>query len=121
MHFEDIISKLQEKVSILENSTQKIFIHHKIRNLRDTYMKLKPRKKRAIEIAGSVVKWIYGSPDAEDLRMLQKNNTNIISKINEIIDYENSQFEINTLINDKIINLTKNINNELTSFVQIGL
>lgn len=76
-------------------------IQIKIYKLHETFMKIRPyamRQKRWDTI-GTVWKWIAGSPDAEDLRMIN-------SSMNSLIDQNNKQVLINEAISKRIQEIT---------------
>lgn len=61
------------------------------------------RTVRSIEAIGQVWKWIGGSPDAEDLRII--NGT-----LNDLIDINNQQFKVNEQSNKRMQHLTDVVN-----------
>lgn len=70
--------------------------------LYETFLKLKPyvvRQKRSIDAIGTVWKWIAGSPDADDLRLIN-------SSINSLITQNNKQILINEAIDKRIQEIT---------------
>ena len=81
-------------------------IKFRIKKLYSTLYGLKPhrthRYKRWDSI-GTAWKWIAGSPDAQDLAIIN-------STINEIIDQNNLQLRINNNINTRITQLTQAVN-----------
>lgn len=78
--------------------------------LAETFMKLKPYVKRISkrwDQLGQAWKWIAGSPDAEDLRMINVT-------LNSLITNNNKQIMINQAISKRIQEIT-NITNEVLS------
>lgn len=81
-------------------------VKHKIKILYNNFIQISPverhRSKRWDQI-GATWKWLAGSPDAQDLRIIN-------STLNELISQNNDQFDINNRINKRISELTTNIN-----------
>lgn len=82
-------------------------IEHKIKKLTDNFYQLKPlthvsRSKRWDAI-GKVFKFIAGSPDADDLRMIN-------STMNQLITDNHEQYHLNERINVRLEQLTSSIN-----------
>lgn len=81
-------------------------IKYRIKKLYSTLYGLKPhqtRRHRRWNSIGTAWKWIAGSPDAQDLAIIN-------STINEIIDQNNFQFRINNNIDSRITQLTQAVN-----------
>lgn len=76
--------------------------------LSETFMKLKPYARKITkrwDQVGQVWKWIAGSPDAEDLRIIN-------STMNSLINNNNKQIMVNQAISKRIQEIT-NITNEV--------
>lgn len=87
--------------SKINNSLSNI-VKHKIKNLYSNFNQIKPqqfRHRRSFNIIGSTWKWIGGSPDAEDLHII--NNT-----MNDLIESNNVQYKVNQQLGLRIKNLT---------------
>lgn len=84
----------------------------KVRKLIDTHKKLKPVKsvrKKRWEALGSAWKYISGSPDAEDLRII-----NVTT--NSLIEQNNEQVRINKQFENRIYNISKSLSVYISSF-----
>lgn len=99
-----LISKLTRQLDnslpIAQLATQKARIL--INNLRQ----IKPinsRRKRRWDTIGKAWKWLAGSPDAEDLRIINRT-------INELVDQNNKQLIINRMVNERIGDITQAVN-----------
>ncbi|XP_055623440.1 uncharacterized protein LOC129766864 [Toxorhynchites rutilus septentrionalis] len=100
----------------------------KVKKLYNNFLQIKPlqhHRLRRWDTLGATWKWIAGSPDAQDLRIIN-------STLNELITQNNQQFEVNNHINERISYLTGTINriiekmktnelltNEITSIITI--
>lgn len=81
-------------------------ILQKSRTLINNFYQLKPiksRRHKRWDKLGQAWKWIAGSPDADDLRLI--NNT-----LNELINQNNQQVKVNDVINKRIQEMTYTIN-----------
>lgn len=81
-------------------------ILQKSKDLLNNLHQLKPMKTRRTkrwDLIGTSWKWIAGSPDADDLRII--NGT-----LNDLINQNNQQVQINTLINTRIDSMTTTVN-----------
>lgn len=79
---------------------------HKIRELYTNLLQIKPRihhRTRRWDIIGTTWKWIAGSPDAQDLRII--NGT-----LNDLIKENNMQYKVNEQVGQRIQQLTNVIN-----------
>ena len=75
----------------------------KIQHLYDALNQIKPRKKRSWDTIGTGIKWLAGNPDADDLRLIN-------TTLNDLIDQHNIQFKINKGINNRLTELTQEMN-----------
>lgn len=79
---------------------------HKIRELYSNFLQIKPithtRSKRW-DLIGTTWKWIAGSPDAQDLRIIDRS-------LNQLVGENNHQIRINKQIGNSISELTSAIN-----------
>lgn len=73
-----------------------------INNLRQV-KPVQPRRQRRWDSLGTAWKWLAGSPDAEDLRLINRT-------INELIDENNVQVNVNRMINTRMKEMTDAIN-----------
>lgn len=79
---------------------------HKIRELYANFLQIKPithKRVRRWDIIGTAWKWIAGSPDAQDLRIID-------TSLDQIISENNHQVKINKQIGNSILELTSAIN-----------
>ncbi|XP_055622395.1 uncharacterized protein LOC129765963 [Toxorhynchites rutilus septentrionalis] len=82
-----------------------VLIQTKVTKLEQTFLKLKPSTRvRRWEKLGSLWKYISGSPDAEDLRIIN-------STSNSLINANEKQIKINHIFEDRINKLTEKVNN----------
>lgn len=65
-------------------------------------------RSRRWDLLGTTWKWLAGSPDAEDLRIIN-------STMNGLISQNNLQFSINHRINKRISDITNSINRIISS------
>lgn len=103
------MTDLETTINLLTNIVyQKInnplsnIVKHKIKNLYSNFNQIRPdhhRKRRSINIIGSAWKWIGGSPDAQDLQIIN-------STMNDLVESNNIQFKINQQLGQRIQNLT---------------
>ncbi|XP_055629043.1 uncharacterized protein LOC129779077 [Toxorhynchites rutilus septentrionalis] len=81
-------------------------IKFRIKKLYSSLYALKPQKahrQKRWDTIGTAWKWIAGSPDAQDLRIIN-------SSMNDLINQNNQQYKINENINNRITQLTQAIN-----------
>lgn len=108
------LSKIQNSVETLTYHARKnidsndflsVIIQTKVSKLEQTFYKLKPftRAKRWDKL-GSFWKYISGSPDAEDLRIIN-------STSNRLINENDRQIRINHIFENRINNITEKVNN----------
>lgn len=79
---------------------------HKIKELYSNLVEIRPRDhrgRRSIESIGTAWKWIGGSPDATDLRIINQT-------MNELIINNNQQYRVNEQIGNRLQAITKTIN-----------
>ncbi|XP_021708059.1 uncharacterized protein LOC110678847 [Aedes aegypti] len=104
----EVILKINKDVQQREicNSLQEL-IKIKNQKLYETYLKIKPftRRFKRWDAIGSTWKWIAGSPDAEDLRIIN-------SSINSLVNNNNQQIMINRALNAQMQGIT-DVTNEL--------
>lgn len=109
------ISSIQESVDYLitafydkpmEKTPLEQLIKYKIKTLYNNLVQITPmrapRQKRW-EAIGTAWKWIAGSPDAQDLRVIN-------STMNELVSQNNQQYNINNKINGRIAEITESVN-----------
>lgn len=65
---------------------------------------INPRRHRRWDTLGTAWKWLAGTPDAEDLRLIN-------TTTNKLIQQNNKQLQINKIINERIEDMTSAINN----------
>lgn len=79
---------------------------HKIRELYSNFLQIKPtthKRTKRWDIIGTTWKWIAGTPDAQDLRIIDKS-------LNQLVQENNHQIKINKQIGNSISELTSAIN-----------
>ncbi|XP_055643840.1 uncharacterized protein LOC129780019 [Toxorhynchites rutilus septentrionalis] len=108
------LTTLEENVNTFLEISRKIdrtlpisdLIIHRSRRIANNLIQLKPiktKRQKQWDSIGTVWKWIAGSPDAEDLRIIN-------STLNDLIDQSNEQIKINHAIIDRLATITDNIN-----------
>lgn len=103
-----IYNKLDDKNDKLD--LYKI-VKQKCRKLYDNLQQIKPIKhyrQKRWDALGSAWKWLAGSPDAIDLRMIE-------SKMTELVNENNQQIQINNQIDERIRMITDTINKAVTT------
>lgn len=78
-------------------------IKHRIMDLHFAINQIKPRRHKRWDALGAAWKWLAGSPDADDLRLIN-------SSINNLVDNSNTQIRINDGINNRLTKLTSSLN-----------
>lgn len=84
------------------NNPMSIIVKHKIKDLYSNFNQIKPhhyRRRRSLNVIGSTWKWIGGSPDAQDLEIINKT-------MNDLIESNNAQFRVNQQLGQRIQQLT---------------
>ena len=71
----------------------------KINDLKTNLKLLRPSRTKRWDALGRAWKWLSGSPDAEDLRI-------ITTGIDEVVDNNNAQIQINNNLQEKLENIT---------------
>lgn len=98
--FSKLARQINPKLSISE------LILRRSKELLNTFYQIKPIKSRWIrrnDAIGAALKWIAGTPDADDLKLINKT-------MNELIDSNNQQVQVNNKINERIQDITRTIN-----------
>jgi len=92
------------------------YLNHEIQQVESVLQRLTPRrKKRAIDALGTVWKWVAGTPDSEDFKIIS-------DQMNKVLENNNRQVVINRLIEEKLnelINKTNTVTNAVKSYDQI--
>ncbi|XP_029725369.2 uncharacterized protein LOC115265228 [Aedes albopictus] len=102
---EIITNSFYNKLTNTNNPLHEV-IKFRIKKLYATLYGLKPqqaRRHRRWDSLGTAWKWIAGSPDAQDLHIIN-------STMNELINQNNHQYKINDSINNRITQLTITVN-----------
>lgn len=106
----DISLRNIEKISFQVTDPKSDFhnlINHKIRSLFDDLSELQSnrgqRRSKRWDFIGTTWKWIAGSPDADDLRMIN-------TSLNELVLQNNGQFVVNKMMNQRMDDITRSIN-----------
>ncbi|XP_021702580.1 uncharacterized protein LOC110676941 [Aedes aegypti] len=104
----DIIQKFDDliKKNVYNNQLYKL-LENRNNLLHQTYLKIMPSSNRAKrwDTIGTILKWIAGTPDADDLIIINKT-------MNALIDNNNQQTFINEAINSQIKHLNQ-VTNDL--------
>lgn len=121
INLEGIEEAIEQIKLVVENRVWKDdilgpLINLKLNKLTETYTKLRPvtsRRRKRWETLGSAWKYISGSPDAEDLRIINR-TTNLL------IDQNNEQVKINRYFENRFQNMStslsmfiSNVSNEI--------
>lgn len=106
----EVILKINKDIQIRDhcNSLQEL-IRIKNKKLYGTFSKIRPfiRRVKRWDALGSTWKWIAGSPDAEDLRVIN-------SSINSLVNNNNKQIMINKALSAQMQGITDVTNQLLT-------
>lgn len=105
---------LEENVNAFLEISRKIdrtlpmsdLITRRSKQIADNLVQLKPiktRRQKRWDSLGTAWKWLAGSPDADDLRLIN-------SSMNNLIDQSNEQIKVNNVINERIVKITNTIN-----------
>ncbi|XP_055632432.1 uncharacterized protein LOC129772925 [Toxorhynchites rutilus septentrionalis] len=97
-------TKLEEKNPLTN------IIKYRIKKLYTSFYHIKPQnhsRQKRWDSLGYGWKWIAGSPDAQDLRIIN-------STMNDLIEQNNQQYQVNVQINERIKSLTNAVN-QITS------
>lgn len=108
------ISKIEENVLLIGKISRQINDHleisklvvEKSRTLINNLRQIKPftsKRVRRWDTLGTTWKWLAGTPDADDLRMLNATS-------NELINQNNQQIVINQMVNQRIQDMSKTVN-----------
>jgi len=100
------------KQDALKNSSVLPFLLHDINHLKSELRRMKPRVKRSIDILGTAWKWIAGTPDHEDHKI-------VVDQVNGLLVNNEKQRIINKDTIDKINTLTATTNEILRSLHSI--
>jgi Gypsy protein len=119
---EDSIIELKETIEnkVNKNSALAKILNQETRKMNNNFDQLKPKRaKRAFDEIGKLWKFIAGSPDADDLKLINQT-------FNNLIDESNKQIRINKKMEieiDHILKVTKNNskNNNKTILGEIDL
>ena len=91
-------------------------LRYKLNNLKNNFKMIRPnttRHKRSIDAVGSAWKWIAGSPDAKDLKIIS-------TSINQLTDGNNEQISINQQIDHQLSRMTQRMN-EISQIANISI
>lgn len=82
----------------------------KIKLLYSNFIQIQPRKRlaRSLNLIGTTWKWISGSPDAEDLHIIN-------TTLNNLIESNNQQYKVNEQIGKRLESLTRAVNKVIES------
>lgn len=86
-------------------------VKHKIKILYNNFLQIRPlerHRSKRWDSLGATWKWLAGSPDAQDLRIIN-------STMNGLISQNNQQFDINNRINQRISAITNSINSIISN------
>ena len=110
--YEKATDDLQTEINrkILKNSTILPFLLHDVHRIKNQLKRMKPRTKRSINILGTAWKWIAGTPDHEDHKI-------IVDKMNDLLTNNERQRIINKDTIERI-NILTNTTNLILKTVQ---
>lgn len=95
-----LVSQLDQSLQISHLATQKSrMLINNLRQLKPIH----PKRSRRWDTLGKAWKWLAGSPDADDLRIIN-------STTNQLITQNNKQVIINNMISNRIERMTNAIN-----------
>lgn len=108
------VTNLETNVNLFNKLARKLdsslpisqLVIQKSRELYNNLLQIKPlnrKRKRRWDTLGAAWKWLAGSPDAEDLRIINKTT-------NELIQENNHQIRINQMISNRIGTITNTVN-----------
>lgn len=106
------VTSLEATIDSLDTITESKIIDHKIMSpiiktkltkLHSIFDRLKPPRQKRWESLGRAWKYVSGSPDADDLRIIN-------STMNSLIDQNDKQIRINSVLEIRLRNITKAIN-----------
>jgi hypothetical protein len=121
------LTTIVERKLINHNTLTKI-LHHEVEKLHNNFFQLKPQRFKRWDSVGKIWKFIAGTPDAEDLKLINLTMNNLIDennkqvkinkkseiKINKILDIVNQlSMKNNTIILDEIEIITLILNIQL--------
>ena len=89
-----------QHVTLTQNNPLTQIIRYKIQKMYNSLFSIEPRnhRSRRWDALGTAWKFIAGTPDAQDLQIIN-------TTLNNLIDQNNKQFEINDKINHRIVQL----------------
>lgn len=87
------------------------FLYHEVTEIQGFLSRLKPKvNKRSINAIGTAWKWLTGSPDHEDLVILENH-------INNLLENNNNQLIINRAMSERINNITE-VSNKIVKLLK---
>ncbi|XP_049291668.1 uncharacterized protein LOC125768285 [Anopheles funestus] len=98
--FETIAKKINKNLPISDLITERV---EEIKNRLDQIVPRETKRIKRWDALGTTWKWLAGSPDAVDLRIINRT-------LNDLINENNAQINVNNIINTKIAELTITIN-----------
>lgn len=101
---ENTVFQIETASTNISNPELKRLLEQKTNDLIDNVKRLKPRtRQRRWDALGRAWKWMSGSPDADDLKIMTNG-------IDSVSDNSNKQISINDQLYSSINNLTKTVN-----------
>lgn len=100
----NLINKIARKLD--DNLPISQLVIRKSRELHSNLLQIKPaerKRKRRWDALGSAWKWLAGSPDADDLRIINRTT-------NDLIQENNRQIQVNQMISNRIADISNTVN-----------
>lgn len=112
-NLENVIKSMNKFIINKANDRLEIYkiVEQKLRKLNNNFYQIKPihqRRRKRWDTLGSAWKWIAGTPDAQDLRIINSTMDNLITQ-------NNQQYQINERINQRIQLITDTINKAIAN------
>lgn len=107
---ESLILSIEEFIHSDSNFISNKLIEHKLTRIKTNLEHIKPKHKRRFrrwDALGKAWKWLAGSPDADDLKIID-------TSVNQLISNNNEQTTINNQLQEKLNNMTHSLNDVIS-------
>lgn len=107
---ESMILSIDESIHSNTNSVSNKLIEHKLTKIKTNLEHIKPKHKRRFrrwDALGKAWKWLAGSPDADDLKLID-------TSVNQLVSNNNEQITINNQLLEKLNNMTHSLNDVIS-------
>lgn len=110
--YESIIQEIESEIQnkILRNSTLMPFFLHDIEQMKKHLEIIRPRKKRSINFLGTAWKWVAGTPDYDDHKI-------VVQKMEGLLENNERQRIINREVLERV-NVLTNTTNHIIKTIQ---